>query len=169
MCTLSMIARSSSPSLLFVLFKHQIPLRRDRSSPLSFSVEPRLVAMEGQAGTLTLTKSIRVNGVPAEASLAADGTLRWRAGDGDERCLAVESEMLGFQTEGQRITLRAFVGSYRGPSCGGGSFGKRTRRDYVLEMPTEEAALQWSQRLRDCIESLGKMQGLFVSSFCPGS
>ncbi|XP_038987701.1 sphingosine kinase 2-like isoform X2 [Phoenix dactylifera] len=110
--------------------------------------------MEGKAGALTLTKRIRVNGVPAEASLAADGTLRWRAGDGGERCLAVESEVLGFEAEGQRITLRAFVGASRGASCGGVSFGKRTRRDYVLELPTEEPVLQWSQRLRDCIKSL---------------
>lgn len=116
--------------------------------------------MEGKARALTLTKLIRVNGVPAEASLVADGTLRWRAGDGDETCLAVESEILGFEAEGQRITLRTFVGSNRGVSYGGGSFGKKTRRDHVLELPSEEATLQWSQRLRDCIESLGKTQGL---------
>ncbi|XP_038987700.1 sphingosine kinase 1-like isoform X1 [Phoenix dactylifera] len=118
--------------------------------------------MEGKAGALTLTKRIRVNGVPAEASLAADGTLRWRAGDGGERCLAVESEVLGFEAEGQRITLRAFVGASRGASCGGVSFGKRTRRDYVLELPTEEPVLQWSQRLRDCIKSLGRPKRLFI-------
>ncbi|KAG1368192.1 hypothetical protein COCNU_14G006600 [Cocos nucifera] len=118
--------------------------------------------MEGKAGALTLTKRIRVNGVPAEASLAVDGTLRWRAGDGDERCLPVESEVLGLEAEGQRITLRAFVRSYREVSCGGGSFGKRTRRDYVLELPTAEAASQWSQRLRDCIKSLGRPKRLFI-------
>nr|XP_010905575.1 sphingosine kinase 2 [Elaeis guineensis] len=118
--------------------------------------------MGGNAGALSLTNRIWVNGVPAEASLAADGTLRWRTGAGDERCLAVESDVLGLEAEGQRITLRAFVRSYREVSCGGGSFGKRTRRDYVLQLPTEEAASQWSQRLRDCIKSLGRPKRLFI-------
>ncbi|XP_010905064.1 sphingosine kinase 1 isoform X1 [Elaeis guineensis] len=120
------------------------------------------MAMEGKAESLTLTERIRVNGVPTESSLASNGTLRWKGSDGGERCLTVESEVLGFEAEGLRITVRAFVGAFKGVSCGGGSFGKRTRRDYVLELPTEEAAIRWSERLRDCINSLGRPKMLFI-------
>ncbi|RRT53179.1 hypothetical protein B296_00047635 [Ensete ventricosum] len=106
----------------------------------------------------TLTERARIDGAPAKASLAADGTLRWISGDGGERCLALESEGLGLDVVGRRITIRAFVGALKGlSSCGGrGGAGKRVRRDHVLEMPTEELASRWSDRMRAYFDSLGK-------------
>ncbi|CAL9077229.1 unnamed protein product [Musa acuminata var. zebrina] len=106
----------------------------------------------------TLTERVRIDGAPAKASLAADGTLRWSSGEGGERCLALESEGLGLDVVGRRITIRAFVGALKGlSSCGGRrGAGKRVRRDHVLEMPTEELASRWSERMRAYIDSLGK-------------
>ncbi|XP_064962131.1 sphingosine kinase 2-like isoform X2 [Musa acuminata AAA Group] len=104
----------------------------------------------------TLTERVRIDGAPAKASLAADGTLRWSSGEGGERCLALESEGLGLDVVGRRITIRAFVGALKGlSSCGGRrGAGKRVRRDHVLEMPTEELASRWSERMRAYIDSL---------------
>ncbi|CAD5175675.1 sphingosine kinase 2 [Musa acuminata AAA Group] len=112
----------------------------------------------------TLTERVRIDGAPAKASLAADGTLRWSSGEGGERCLALESEGLGLDVVGRRITIRAFVGALKGlSSCGGRrGAGKRVRRDHVLEMPTEELASRWSERMRAYIDSLGRPKRLLI-------
>lgn len=113
--------------------------------------------------TLTLTESVRVNGSPAVASLGADGTLRWRSeGGAGERCVTLEKEVLGLEAEGRTITVKAFgAAEAKVVSCcgGGGSGGVgRARRDYVLEMPSDESAARWSARLSDRINLLGRIR-----------
>ncbi|KAH7662346.1 sphingosine kinase protein [Dioscorea alata] len=109
---------------------------------------------------ITLTELIRIDGAPTKASLDVGvGKLRWLSGE--KRCLEVESEVLGFETQGTRITIKAFVGETKGPSCGK-SNGKRTRRDFVLEMPTEECAVTWSEKLRNLINSFGRPRRLYI-------
>ncbi|OAY69958.1 Sphingosine kinase 2 [Ananas comosus] len=117
--------------------------------------------------TLTLTESVRVNGSPAVASLGADGTLRWRSeGGAGERCVTLEKEVLGLEAEGRTITVKAFgAAEAKVVSCcgGGGSGGVgRARRDYVLEMPSDESAARWSARLSDRINLLDRPKRLFI-------
>ncbi|XP_072988577.1 sphingosine kinase 2-like isoform X2 [Typha latifolia] len=112
--------------------------------------------------SLSLTEMVRVNGSPAEASLAADGELRWRGEDG-VRCLALEPEVLGIEVEGRRLTVKAFQVDTKGVSCGGGGGGgKSVRKDYVFEMSTEDSAIRWSERLKDCINFLDRPKRLFI-------
>ncbi|KAJ8497591.1 hypothetical protein OPV22_008143 [Ensete ventricosum] len=107
---------------------------------------------------------IRVNGAVAEASLAADGTLRWGSREG-ERCLSLESEVLGLETNGLRITIKAFVEASDHGFCGlerSSVKRRRVRTDYTLEMPNEAAARRWSAHLRDYMDSLGRPKNLFI-------
>ncbi|XP_020095212.1 sphingosine kinase 1-like [Ananas comosus] len=119
--------------------------------------------------TLNLTENVRFNGAPAELTLGADGALRWRGvgvgvGGGGERRVGLEEEVLGIEVEGSRlIRIRAFVGESEGVACGKGErVGKRARRDYVFEMPTDEAAMRWNDKLTDHINSLGRPKHLFI-------
>ncbi|KAL0916989.1 hypothetical protein M5K25_014545 [Dendrobium thyrsiflorum] len=125
---------------------------------------PSIIRRVGMSGEMK--ERIRVNGFLSEASLSTGGELRWRQNDdsgGGERSLIVESDVLGFSVEGREISVRAFVKEVKGFSCGGSSeFGKRLRKDFVLEMPTEVAAEMWTIRLRDCINSLGRPKRLFI-------
>ncbi|XP_074557627.1 sphingosine kinase 1-like [Curcuma longa] len=118
-----------------------------------------------EGGGERLSERIVVNGAAAESALEVDGTLRWRSGGG-EQCLRLESEVLGLDVQGTRITVRALAEAPRsGSICAfGGASGerRRVRRDYSLEMPTEAAALRWSARLKNCIDSLGRPKKLFV-------
>lgn len=106
----------------------------------------------------TLAEKVRIDGSVAEATLASDGTLRWGSGNGRECCLAFDNEVLGLEAAGVRITIRAFVEAHKSPAfCGGqGGLGRRVRRDYVLEMPSEEAASMWMDKMRAYLDSLGK-------------
>lgn len=94
-----------------------------------------------------LTGRMRVNGWAADASLTADGKLRWW-GEKGERCLALESEALGLgvEEEGCRIRVRAFVSRKVGKT-------RRIRKDLVLEMESDEMVNLWSERLRECFNS----------------
>ncbi|KAH7662344.1 Sphinganine kinase protein [Dioscorea alata] len=108
-----------------------------------------------------LTERIQVDGDPVEAVLDhGTGELRWRSGD-DDRRLFVESEMLGIKMKGMIITIRAFVDAPE-RCCFGSSSGKRVRRDFQLEMPSETSAMMWTERLKDCIDSLGRPKRLFI-------
>lgn len=116
---------------------------------------------EAQIGSIT--SRIRVNGSACEASLSPDGRLAWRGEEG-ERSLALETEALGFEIEeGNRIRVRAFAGddssAEGGISCGRadgkGGAGKRSRKDYVLEMETDAMVNFWSERFSDCFNSFG--------------
>lgn len=138
-----------------------------RCSPyasLSLSSTPnRDAAMTGTAtatdnASLTLAEKVRIYGSVAEATLASDGTLRWSSGNGGECCLTFDNEVLGLEAAGVRITIRAFVEAHKSLAfCGGeGGLGRRVRRDYVLEMPTEEAASMWMDKMRAYLDSLGK-------------
>ncbi|KAG6519050.1 hypothetical protein ZIOFF_022539 [Zingiber officinale] len=106
---------------------------------------------------LTLAEKVRIDGSVAEATLASDGALRWSSENGGECCLVFDNEVLGLEAAGVRITIRAFVEAHKSPAfCGGqGGLGRRVRRDYVLEMPTEEAASIWMDKIRAYLDSLG--------------
>ncbi|XP_020591739.1 sphingosine kinase 1-like [Phalaenopsis equestris] len=106
-----------------------------------------------------IREMIRVNGAPAEVTLSTDGELQWRLNGSGVKSLAIESEILGFSTEGREITLRAYVNEFRG---GEGELGKRLRKDFVLEMPTEVITESWSDRIRDFIHSLGRPKRVFI-------
>ncbi|ONK77059.1 uncharacterized protein A4U43_C02F2670 [Asparagus officinalis] len=97
-----------------------------------------------------LTGRIRINGSDCEASLSPGGVLTWQ-GEG-ERSLAMEQEALGFGIEeGRRIRVRGFSGDR-----------KRRRKDFVLEMESDEMVGLWSERLKDCFDSFGRPKRLFV-------
>ncbi|KAK8953691.1 Sphingosine kinase 2 [Platanthera guangdongensis] len=117
---------------------------------------------EGSQSTPTMTERIKLNGLPAEASLSVDGELRWRIDAGDEQILDVESEVLGFSADGREIRVNAFAHELKSPFCGSGTLGKRTMKDFVLEMPSESVAGIWGQRLRKYIDSLGRPKRFFI-------
>ncbi|XP_074568766.1 sphingosine kinase 2-like isoform X2 [Curcuma longa] len=112
----------------------------------------------------SLAEKVRIDGSVAETTLGPDGALRWSSGNGGEWCLTFDSEVLGFQTEGSRITIRAFVEASKGTaSCGSqGGLRRPVRRDYVLDMPTEEAASMWTEKMRAYFDSLGRPKRLFI-------
>lgn len=116
-------------------------------------------ARMAESGGERLLERIAINGAAAELALEVDGTLRLRYGGG-ELCLRLESEVLGLDVQGIWITVRALAEAPRsGSLCTFGEASRerrRARRDYSLEMPTEEAALRWSARLKNYIDSLGK-------------
>lgn len=148
----------------------------------STSLSLSLSLMGGLAeptGSHAMGEPIRVNGVTAEATLtraAAGGGLRgggwlqWReiGGQGRERCLELDREVLGVQREGRRVTVKAFVAgggaAKRGGAGGGGK--SRVRKDFALEAATEEAAEVWRAALQACIDTLGKgIQGTTETAF----
>lgn len=108
-----------------------------------------------------MSEMVQVNGVPAKATLTA-GDLHWHLKGGERKSLAIESEILGFSLQGREITVRAFVSGLKGLSCGEGDLGKRSRKDFVIEMPTEVIAESWSQRFRDYLNSLGRPKKVFI-------
>ncbi|KAH0454923.1 hypothetical protein IEQ34_016847 [Dendrobium chrysotoxum] len=105
------------------------------------------------------TEMIRVNGLQAEVTLSAGGELQWRIDGSGEQSLAIESEVLGFSSEGREITVRGYVNE---PRSGEGELGKRVRKDFVLVMPTEVVAESWSDQIRDFINSLGRPKRVFI-------
>ncbi|KAG0477227.1 hypothetical protein HPP92_013631 [Vanilla planifolia] len=108
---------------------------------------------------------IRVNGHPAEASLSGSGEIWWRFNGecgGGNRCLDVESEVLGFVAEGREITIRAFLSELKGQPRGSEELGKRVRKEFVLEMSSDVVAESWSERLGDYMNSLGRPKRLFI-------
>uniref|UniRef100_A0A0E0JPJ8 sphingosine kinase n=1 Tax=Oryza punctata TaxID=4537 RepID=A0A0E0JPJ8_ORYPU len=131
------------------------------------------------------TAKVRVNGTPAEATLfcteppgAADGgggegaELRWRCAGGAaaERVLSLDADVLGVEVRGKEVVVKAFVAAdaaARSVSCaaGAGKGGGRRRRksDYVFEMAAgEDAAAAWGDRMRNCLDSLGRPKRLFI-------
>ncbi|WOL12975.1 sphingosine kinase 1-like [Canna indica] len=122
------------------------------------------MAAKEENGSKTLSAQVRLNRAAVDADLAADGTLRWGFGRG-EHCLNLESEVLGIDQEGGSIKIRAFLEVPEGGFCGtGGAAGgrRRVRRDYLLEMPTQEEALRWSSRLKNFMDSLCRPKKLFI-------
>lgn len=124
-----------------------------------------------------LTESVRVNGTAAEATLTG-GELAWRPAGGDgqgkERRLELESEVLGCRVDGRKLKFATFAASAGGngerPSalaCGGGGKaggGDRNRRrgEVVVEMENEDAAARWGDSIRDRLASLGRPKRLFI-------
>ncbi|KAG0497116.1 hypothetical protein HPP92_001807 [Vanilla planifolia] len=97
------------------------------------------------------------------ATLSSGRELRWRLESGGEQSLAVESEVLGFEVEARGIKIRALVSETKSISSGrGGDMGKRVRKDYVLEMPTEVIAESWSDSLKCYINSLSRPKRVFI-------
>lgn len=123
------------------------------------------MASKTQTQAQALTERIQVDGDPVEAVLDhGTGELRWRSGD-DDRRLFVESEMLGIEMKGMIITIRAFVDAPE-RCCFVSSSGRRVRRDFLLEMPSETSAMIWTERLKDCIDSLGWLSQI-TTKFSP--
>ncbi|KAJ0966014.1 hypothetical protein J5N97_027152 [Dioscorea zingiberensis] len=125
------------------------------------------MACEGEDKTqpLMLREMIRVDGATADVSFdVSRGELRWRSTAGGDRCLTIESEVLGFETDGVKIKVRAFLGALnlKGASCGDQSCGKRARKDFVLEMPSVQCAMLWREKLDDRINSFGRPRRLFI-------
>ncbi|KAK1260891.1 Sphingosine kinase 2 [Acorus gramineus] len=106
-----------------------------------------------QKETLGFSDRVRVNGVSTEANITGDGRITWREG-GEERYLSAEAEVLGFGREGSMVRVRGFVKKRRG--------GKRVRRDLVFEPSTVESMGLWCEKLRVCIDSLGRPKRLFI-------
>ncbi|KAH7675809.1 sphingosine kinase protein [Dioscorea alata] len=124
------------------------------------------MAYKGEDGIqpLILMERIRVDGAAADASFnASTGELRWGSSAGVNWCLMMESEVLGFKTKGVKIIVKAFVFASKGASLGA-SGGKRarTRKDFVLEMPSEQCAMIWSDQFGDLINSFGRPRRLFI-------
>lgn len=114
-----------------------------------------------------LSEPARINGAAADATLSG-GELTWRpaggGGEGQERRLELESEVLGCRVEGRKLRVATFSASGGGdgerpsaPACGGGGKGDGSRRrgEVVLEMESDDAAARWADAIRDRLASLG--------------
>ncbi|CAA7409198.1 unnamed protein product [Spirodela intermedia] len=134
-----------------------------------------MVGVAEPAGSHAMGEPIRVNGVTAEATLTraaaggglcAGGWLQWRevGGQGRERCLELDREVLGVQREGRRVTVKAFVAAGGAAKRGGAGGGERSRvrKDFSLEAASEEAAEAWRAALQACIETLGRPKRLLI-------
>ncbi|ONM24348.1 Sphingosine kinase 1 [Zea mays] len=113
-----------------------------------------------------LTESVRVNGTKAEATLVG-GELAWRPaaggnGEGQERRLELESEVLGFQMDGRQLKFATFAASGGGNGKGGGGDGNRRRGEVVVEMENEATAVRWGDVISDRLASLGRPKKLFI-------
>ncbi|KAJ3670270.1 hypothetical protein LUZ60_010594 [Juncus effusus] len=117
-----------------------------------------------EQGEEILTESVRINGAPCEARLAANGDLTWCSAAGEERRLSLDEEVLGIELRGTVLTVRAFIEEVKEASCVG--FGKkearRVRRDYVVELESEEAGMVWGDKLSLCLNDLGRPKRLFI-------
>ncbi|KAF0917158.1 hypothetical protein E2562_016954 [Oryza meyeriana var. granulata] len=134
-------------------------------------------------GDARATAKVRVNGAPAEATLfcteppgAGGGReggpeFRWRChgGTAAERVLSLDADVLGVEARGKEVVVKAFVAvdAARLVPCaagvGKGGERKRCRRDYVFEMAAgEDAAADWGDRTRACLDSLGRPKRLFI-------
>ncbi|KAG9452754.1 hypothetical protein H6P81_005658 [Aristolochia fimbriata] len=109
----------------------------------------------------TLKDPVKYEGKQSELSLSPDGMLRWTAPCGGERCLVIENEVLGFAGEGAQLTVRAYVEKGVGFFCGAGR-RHRERKDYVFEMSSEDSRRNWSGKLKEHIDLLGRPKRLFV-------
>ncbi|PUZ72488.1 hypothetical protein GQ55_2G398100 [Panicum hallii var. hallii] len=129
--------------------------------------QPQAEALAGPA---------RINGAASEATLSG-GELAWRpagGGEGQERRLELESEVLGCRVEGRKLRVATFSASGGGdgerPSalaCGGGGKegggdGNRRRGEVVMEMESDDAAERWGDAIRDRLASLGRPKRLFI-------
>ncbi|KAJ4760916.1 Sphingosine kinase 1 [Rhynchospora pubera] len=112
------------------------------------------------------TEHVRINGVEYEATLEANGDLRWRSAEAiaGERRLSLDKEVLGIELRGTILVVRSFVEEIKEASCLGTRKQevKRVRRDYVFELETEEKGMIWGDRLSACIGSLGRPKRLFI-------
>ncbi|KAJ1291437.1 hypothetical protein BS78_02G315500 [Paspalum vaginatum] len=124
-----------------------------------------------------LSESVRVNGTAAEATLAG-GELAWRpaggGGEGKERRLELDSEILGCRVDGRKLKFATFASrtgangerpsslARGGGGKGGGGDRNRRRGEVVVEMETEDAAARWGDGIRDRLASLGRPKRLFI-------
>ncbi|KAJ4981051.1 hypothetical protein NE237_031888 [Protea cynaroides] len=118
--------------------------------------------MEGHEGeTITqFEQQVRVNGKLTQVTLSSDGKFRMETG---HRPLNLEKELLGFNAEGSKITIRALVENRVDVHCVVCSEAKgRERKDIVLETLTEESQRLWCQKLQAYIDSLDRPKRLFV-------
>jgi sphingosine kinase len=113
-----------------------------------------------------LTETVRVNSTEAEATLMG-GELAWRPagsgnGEGQERRLELESEVLGCRVDGRKLKFATFAASGGGNGKGGGGDGNRRREEVVVEMENEDAAVRWGDAIRDRFASLGNQYHLLL-------
>nr|CAB3454653.1 unnamed protein product [Digitaria exilis] len=124
-----------------------------------------------------LAEAARINGAAAEATLSG-GELAWRpaaaGGEGKERRLELESEVLGCRVEGRKLRVATFStnsggGGERptalacgGGGKGGGGDGNRRRGEVVLEMESDDATARWADAIRDRLASFVLGAGLVL-------
>ncbi|KAF8664483.1 hypothetical protein HU200_054658 [Digitaria exilis] len=118
--------------------------------------QPQFEALAGAA---------RINGAAAEATLSGD-ELAWRpaggGGEGKERRLELESEVLGCRVEGRKLRVATYSASGSGGGKGGGGDGNRRRGEVVLEMESDDAAARWADAIRDRLASFGRPKRLLI-------
>lgn len=105
-----------------------------------------------EASPLLVSDRVVVNGTITPLTLSEDGVLRWS--EGSQRCLIVEKQVLGFDTDGPKIKIRAAVEAADRICC----VGTRTsllRKNFVFEVLSEDMQRLWCQKLRDYIDALG--------------
>ncbi|XP_057962551.1 sphingosine kinase 1-like [Malania oleifera] len=107
-----------------------------------------------------ISDRVLIGGTLTLVTLSSDGRLQWSE-DGKQRCLIVEREVLGFATEGSRISIRAVVDSGKGIYCWG-SRGTLMRKRFVFEPLSEESKQLWCQKLQRHIVSLERPKRLFI-------
>jgi sphingosine kinase len=113
-----------------------------------------------------LTESARVNNTEVEATLRG-GELAWRPagggiGEGQERRLELESEVLGCRVDGRKLKFVTFAARGGGNGKAGGGDGNRRRGEVVVEMENEDAAVRWGDIIRDRLTSLGNQYQLLT-------
>ncbi|KAF6163272.1 hypothetical protein GIB67_025136 [Kingdonia uniflora] len=119
--------------------------------------------MELELETPTVSSQVKINESLTSLSLTSDGKLRWTDDNTKERCLTMEKEVLGFETEGSIIRVKSLVEKESGfYCCGGGSQGVRVRKDFVFEPLGLESQRVWCQKLQDCIDSFDRPKRLLI-------
>ncbi|KAL6546666.1 hypothetical protein OROMI_022387 [Orobanche minor] len=103
-----------------------------------------------------LSDQVRANGRTTTATLSAEGQLRWA-----ELRLDMEKQVLGFSVEGLKIKIRAVVEATAGICC---SSGKQPliRKNFTLELSSDDSVRLWTQKLQECLDSLGRPKRLFI-------
>lgn len=105
-----------------------------------------------------LSDQVGTNGHTTAATLSPGGQLSW----GDRR-LDIEKQVLGFSVDGFKIKIRAVVEAEAGAGiccCSGKS--ALIRKTFVLELLSSDSLRNWTQKLQEYLDSLGRPKRLFI-------
>ena len=107
-----------------------------------------------------MSDRVTVNGSVTPLALLADGRLWWS--EGIQRCLSIEKDVLGIVASGPYIKIKSLVETRDG-CCITSAPARLVRNDVVFMPSSEESHRLWCHKLREFIDSLGKLNFTSVS------